>query len=152
MSRLKAALQREHRSRLAVHTPRNTQLLALTFRGDKTAKVKFIYKNPKSCNFWFKYCNSSVGTLTCKTTLSLPSKCLIGLQHYPNRTDHFYWKNEPSETSTWSACVVFSNCDHTIFLRRIILNFVFNISVLKMYLSERRLKPKYSFIIRDQQI
>ncbi|CAH4032481.1 unnamed protein product [Pieris brassicae] len=39
MSRLKAALQREHRSRLAVHTPRNTQLLALTFRGDKTAKV-----------------------------------------------------------------------------------------------------------------
>ncbi|CAH0401098.1 unnamed protein product [Chilo suppressalis] len=39
MSRLKAALQREHRTRLAVHTPRNTQLLALTFRGDKTAKV-----------------------------------------------------------------------------------------------------------------
>ncbi|CAH0724125.1 unnamed protein product, partial [Brenthis ino] len=39
MSRLKAALQREHRARLAVHTPRNTQLLALTFRGDKTAKV-----------------------------------------------------------------------------------------------------------------
>ncbi|CAK1550272.1 unnamed protein product [Leptosia nina] len=39
MSRLKAALQREHRTRLAVHTPRNTQLLSLTFRGDKTAKV-----------------------------------------------------------------------------------------------------------------
>ncbi|XP_026320654.1 cleavage and polyadenylation specificity factor 73 [Hyposmocoma kahamanoa] len=39
MSRLKAALQREHRGRLAVHTPRNTQQLALTFRGDKTAKV-----------------------------------------------------------------------------------------------------------------
>ncbi|XP_059046660.1 cleavage and polyadenylation specificity factor 73-like [Achroia grisella] len=39
MSRLKAALQREHRGRLALHTPRNTQLLALTFRGDRTAKV-----------------------------------------------------------------------------------------------------------------
>ncbi|KAM3959462.1 cleavage and polyadenylation specificity factor 73 [Aphomia sociella] len=39
MSRLKAALQREHRGRLQLHTPRNTQLLALTFRGDKTAKV-----------------------------------------------------------------------------------------------------------------
>ncbi|XP_061384125.1 cleavage and polyadenylation specificity factor 73 [Danaus plexippus] len=39
MSRLKAALQREHRGRLAIHTPRNTQQLALTFRGDKTAKV-----------------------------------------------------------------------------------------------------------------
>ncbi|KAL4719861.1 hypothetical protein ACJJTC_019763 [Scirpophaga incertulas] len=39
MSRLRAALQREHRARLAVHTPRNTQLLSLTFRGDKTAKV-----------------------------------------------------------------------------------------------------------------
>ncbi|CAH0695595.1 unnamed protein product [Spodoptera exigua] len=39
MSRLKAALQREHRGRLLIHTPRNTQLLALTFRGDKTAKV-----------------------------------------------------------------------------------------------------------------
>ncbi|KAH9639046.1 hypothetical protein HF086_003577 [Spodoptera exigua] len=38
MSRLKAALQREHRGRLLIHTPRNTQLLALTFRGDKTAK------------------------------------------------------------------------------------------------------------------
>lgn len=39
MSRLKAALQREHRGRIAVHTPRNTQQLSLTFRGDKTAKV-----------------------------------------------------------------------------------------------------------------
>ncbi|XP_063830466.1 cleavage and polyadenylation specificity factor 73 [Ostrinia nubilalis] len=39
MSRLKAALQREQRGRLAIHTPRNTQQLALTFRGDKTAKV-----------------------------------------------------------------------------------------------------------------
>ncbi|KAJ2948760.1 hypothetical protein O0L34_g8020 [Tuta absoluta] len=39
MSRLKAALQREHRGKLAIHTPRNTQLLSLTFRGDKTAKV-----------------------------------------------------------------------------------------------------------------
>ncbi|XP_047031050.1 cleavage and polyadenylation specificity factor 73 [Helicoverpa zea] len=39
MSRLKAALQREHRGRLHIHTPRNTQQLALTFRGDKTAKV-----------------------------------------------------------------------------------------------------------------
>ncbi|CAB3219700.1 unnamed protein product [Arctia plantaginis] len=39
MSRLKAALQREHRGRLQIHTPRNTQQLALTFRGDKTAKV-----------------------------------------------------------------------------------------------------------------
>ncbi|XP_052755711.1 cleavage and polyadenylation specificity factor 73 [Galleria mellonella] len=39
MSRLKAALQREHRGRLQLHTPRNTQQLALTFRGDKTAKV-----------------------------------------------------------------------------------------------------------------
>ncbi|CAH2089086.1 unnamed protein product [Euphydryas editha] len=39
MSRLKAALQREHRGRLQLHTPRNTQLLALTFRGDRTAKV-----------------------------------------------------------------------------------------------------------------
>ncbi|CAG5019984.1 unnamed protein product [Parnassius apollo] len=39
MSRLRAALQREHRGRLQVHTPRNTQQLSLTFRGDKTAKV-----------------------------------------------------------------------------------------------------------------
>ncbi|XP_045777958.1 cleavage and polyadenylation specificity factor 73 [Maniola jurtina] len=39
MSRLKAALQREHRGKLAIHTPRNTQQLCLTFRGDKTAKV-----------------------------------------------------------------------------------------------------------------
>ncbi|XP_047997054.1 cleavage and polyadenylation specificity factor 73 [Leguminivora glycinivorella] len=39
MSRLKAALQREHRGALHVYTPRNTQQLALTFRGDKTAKV-----------------------------------------------------------------------------------------------------------------
>lgn len=39
MSRLKAALQREHRGALHVHTPRNTQQLSLTFRGDKTAKV-----------------------------------------------------------------------------------------------------------------
>lgn len=39
MSRLKAALQREHRGSLQIHTPRNTQLLSLTFRGDKTAKV-----------------------------------------------------------------------------------------------------------------
>ncbi|KAJ0174374.1 hypothetical protein K1T71_010520 [Dendrolimus kikuchii] len=39
MSRLKAALQREHRGSLLIHTPRNTQLLSLTFRGDKTAKV-----------------------------------------------------------------------------------------------------------------
>ncbi|KAL0870191.1 hypothetical protein ABMA27_006335 [Loxostege sticticalis] len=39
MSRLKAALQREHRGRITIHTPRNTQQLALTFRGDKTAKV-----------------------------------------------------------------------------------------------------------------
>ncbi|KAJ8717563.1 hypothetical protein PYW07_005493 [Mythimna separata] len=39
MSRLKAALQREHRGRLHIHTPRNTQQLCLTFRGDKTAKV-----------------------------------------------------------------------------------------------------------------
>ncbi|XP_030025609.2 cleavage and polyadenylation specificity factor 73 isoform X1 [Manduca sexta] len=39
MSRLKAALQREHRGKIAIHTPRNTQQLSLTFRGDKTAKV-----------------------------------------------------------------------------------------------------------------
>ncbi|XP_045452248.1 cleavage and polyadenylation specificity factor 73 [Melitaea cinxia] len=39
MSRLKAALQREHRGRLQLHTPRNTQLLSLIFRGDRTAKV-----------------------------------------------------------------------------------------------------------------
>ncbi|CAG9127619.1 unnamed protein product [Plutella xylostella] len=39
MSRLKAALQREHRGALAIHTPRNTQVLSLSFRGDKTAKV-----------------------------------------------------------------------------------------------------------------
>lgn len=39
MSRLKAALQREHHGKLLIHTPRNTQILGLTFRGDKTAKV-----------------------------------------------------------------------------------------------------------------
>ncbi|KPJ07521.1 Cleavage and polyadenylation specificity factor subunit 3 [Papilio machaon] len=39
MSRLRGALQREHRGRLLVHTPRNTQLLSLAFRGDRTAKV-----------------------------------------------------------------------------------------------------------------
>ncbi|XP_041984334.1 cleavage and polyadenylation specificity factor 73 [Aricia agestis] len=39
MSRLRAALTREHRGKLLVHTPRNTQPLALTFRGDTTAKV-----------------------------------------------------------------------------------------------------------------
>ncbi|XP_068620241.1 cleavage and polyadenylation specificity factor 73 [Battus philenor] len=39
MSRLRGALQREHRGRLQVHTPRNTQQLQLAFRGDKTAKV-----------------------------------------------------------------------------------------------------------------
>lgn len=39
MSRLKAALQREHRGKIVIHTPRNTQQLSLTFRGDKTAKV-----------------------------------------------------------------------------------------------------------------
>ncbi|GBP25833.1 Cleavage and polyadenylation specificity factor 73 [Eumeta japonica] len=39
MSRLRAALQREHRGKLQIHTPRNTQQLNLTFRGDKSAKV-----------------------------------------------------------------------------------------------------------------
>lgn len=39
MSRLRAALEREHRGAILVHTPRNTQPLALCFRGDTTAKV-----------------------------------------------------------------------------------------------------------------
>lgn len=39
MSRLRAALQRENPTGLTLHSPRNTQAIQLTFRGQKTAKV-----------------------------------------------------------------------------------------------------------------